>query len=92
MPTMREPAWSPPPAELVLPEADVSVDREELMHRFRRGVRRAVALQLAHGHPIHYGGSGDDAGRLFMRTPDGRRFEYRVCENGTHEVLRELPV
>ncbi len=89
---MSEPAWSPRPAELVLPEADVSVDRDELMQRFRRGVRRAVALQLAHGHPIHYGGSGDDSGRLFMRTPEGRRFEYRVGEDGTPEVLRELPV
>jgi len=89
---MSEPAWSSVPVELALPEADASVDRDELLHRFRRGVRRAVARQLAHGHPIYYGGSGDDAGRLFMRTPDGRRFEYRVCEDGTREVLRELPV
>ncbi len=89
---MSESAWSPHPAEPVLPEADVSVERHELVRRFRQGIRRAVARQLAHGQSIHYGGSGDDAGRLFMRTPDGRRFEYRVCDDGTHEVLRELPV
>jgi hypothetical protein len=65
--------------------------RRDLLHRFREEVQRAVAAQLAAGHTIYYCGTGDEAGRLFMHTPDDRRFEYRIRADGTREIVRELP-
>ena len=54
-------------------------------------MQRVVAAQLAAGHTIYYCGTGDEAGRLFMHTPDDRRFEYRIRVDGTREIVRELP-
>ena len=65
--------------------------RRDLLHRFREEVQREVAAQLAAGQTIYYGGAGDEAGRLFMHTPDDRRFEYRIRADGTREIVRELP-
>ena len=72
------------------PQADFMADPDEMMRLFREGVQREIAEQLAAGHTVYYGGIGDDAGKLFMHTPDGRRFEYRMREDGTREVIREI--
>lgn len=88
---MSTPAWTSASPELILPEATVPLDPDELVRRFRKGVRRAVALQLSHGHPVYSGGAGADAGKLFMRMPDGRLLEYRADPDGTRTVLHELP-
>ena len=63
--------------------------RRDLLHRFREV--QQVAAQLAAGQTIYYCGTGDEAGRLFMHTPDDRRFEYRIRADGTRELVRELP-
>ena len=70
-------------------EADLLVCDDELMRRFRAGVRRALATQLSSGHPVYSGGTGAEAGRLFVHLPDGRTCEYRVREDGTHEIVRD---
>lgn len=70
--------------------ADPTTNRDEMMRRFNEGVQRELAEQLAAGYTIYYGGTGDGAGKLFMHTPDGRRFEYRVLEDGTREIVREI--
>jgi hypothetical protein len=70
---------------------DLTACRRDLLHRFREEVQREVAAQLAAGHIIYYCGTGDEAGRLFMHTPDDRRFEYRIRADGTREIVRELP-
>ena len=64
---------------------------EEMMLQIRKHVRQVIDQQLASGHNAYYGGTGADAGRLYLRTPDGRRFEYRVHSDGTREMVRELP-
>jgi hypothetical protein len=53
-------------------------------------VAEAVADHLAAGRPVFYGGSGENAGKLFMLLPDGRRFEYRRRPDGSREIIREV--
>jgi hypothetical protein len=79
------------PAEMDVVQADLTASRDELIRRFRLGVRRELAMQLSSGHPIYYGGTGAEAGKLFVHLPDGRRFEYRITESGVREMIRELP-
>lgn len=69
---------------------DFAASRDELVRLFQGEVRRETATQLAAGRIVYYCGTGDEAGKLFMHTPDGRRFEYRVYPDGTHEIVREL--
>lgn len=71
-------------------EGDLLANTPEIERRFREQVRREVAAHLAAGHPVFYGGLGDEAGKIFMHTPDGRRFEYRLRDDGTREIVREL--
>ncbi len=71
-------------------EADLLVSRDELMRRFRAGVRRDVAMQLSAGYPVYSGGVGDEAGLLVVHLPDGHTWAYRVREDGTHDLVREL--
>jgi len=63
--------------------------RDELVRCVQDGVECLVDAQLAHGHPIFSSGTEGEPHRLFMRTPDGRRSEYRVCANGAREVVRD---
>jgi hypothetical protein len=72
-------------------EADLLAPGDELMRRFRSGLRRELAAQLAAGYPVYSGGIGQEAGMLIVHLPDGRLCEYRVREDGTHEIVRELP-
>jgi hypothetical protein len=64
--------------------------RAELMRCVQEGVERRVAAQLAAGYPVFSSGLRDEADRLFMRTPDGVLHEYRMCADGTREVVRDL--
>jgi hypothetical protein len=79
------------PAVPDLPGTELAACRRDLLHRFREEVQREVAAQLAAGHTIYYCGTGDEAGKLFMHTPDDRRFEYRIRADGTREIVHELP-
>ncbi len=63
--------------------------RDELVRCVQEGVECLVDAQLAHGHPIFSSGIEGEAHRLFMRTPDGRRSEYRVRADGAREVVRD---
>jgi hypothetical protein len=71
-------------------ESSSNSNSDELLRLFQAGVQRAVADHLSAGHTVYYGGTGSDAGRLFLQTPDGRHFEYRMREDGTREVIREI--
>jgi hypothetical protein len=71
--------------------ADFVAGRDELARLFREGAQRAVAEQLAAGRTVFSRGTtSDEAGKLFMRTPDVRRFEYRMCLDGSREIVREI--
>jgi hypothetical protein len=71
-------------------EGDLLANTPEIERRFREQVRREVAAHLAAGRPVFYGGLGEDAGKLFMLMPDGQRYEYRLRDDGTREIVREL--
>lgn len=77
--------------EKPLADTDTFPSDKELERLFQEAVQGAVAAHLADGSPIYYGGTGAEAGKLFMRLPGGRRFEYRLHEDGTREVIREVP-
>ena len=62
----------------------------EIMALARAAVQDAVAEHLAAGFPVFSCGIGEAAEKLFMLMPDGRRFEYRMREDGTREIIREL--
>jgi len=67
-------------------------NHDEAMRLLREDIQRELASQRAAGHTTYYcGTTGDEAGKLFMHTPDDRRFEYCVREDGTREIVRELP-
>lgn len=81
----------PPSIEPDILGADFAAGRDLLMRRFRAQVRHDISAQIAAGYTIYSCGTGDQAGQLFMHTPDGRRFEYRLRADGTREIVRELP-
>jgi hypothetical protein len=71
-------------------EGDLLANAPVIERRFREQVRREVAAHLAAGRPVFSCGLGEDAGKLFMDTPDGRRYEYRRRSDGTREIIREV--
>lgn len=85
---MSEQAVIPSESDVVL--LDLSVNDDELLRRFRVRVRQEIATHLSSGQPIYYCGLGDDTGKLFMRLPDGRRFEYRLANDGTRVIIRDV--
>lgn len=70
--------------------ADFATGREELARAFREEAQRVVDEHLTAGRVVYGCGIGDDADRLFMLTPDGKRYEYRIRPDGTREIVREL--
>jgi hypothetical protein len=63
---------------LNLLEGDLLENAEEITARFQAQVQLEIAGHLAAGHPIFFGGVANQAGKLYMRTPDGK----------VHEILR----
>ena len=51
------------------------------------GVREEIAQHKAAGRPIFYSRQGVP----IMELADGRCFEYRRLEDGTREIVREVP-
>lgn len=72
-------------------EADLLAPMEVQIERCREYLRRELAAHLAAGYPVYSGGTGPEAGMLIVRMPDGRRYEFRGREDGTDEIVRELP-
>ena len=68
-------------------EADLLVRGDQLMRRFRAGVRRELATHLSAGHPVYSGGTGAEAGTLLVHLPDEGCYEYRVRDDGTREIM-----
>jgi len=66
-------------------------NHNEAMRLFREGVQREIAEQLAAGLTVYYCSTQDHPGKLFMLRPDGRRFEYRILEDGSRAIVREIP-
>jgi hypothetical protein len=69
-----------PAPRMDLLEGDLLANAREIEKRFQLQVRREIAAHLAAGHPIYFGGKADQAGKLFMRTPDGDVHEIVATE------------
>ena len=52
------------------------------------GLKQEIAQHQAAGRPIFYSRQGVP----IMEIPDGRCFEYRRVEDGTREIIREIPL
>jgi hypothetical protein len=50
-------------------------------------LKKEIATHKANGHPIFYSCEGIS----IMELPDGRRFEYKLDERGTEQIIRPLP-
>lgn len=70
-----------------LPDDELS--DEELEAIFRTAVQRQIARQLAAGHPVYSSGTGPDADKLYVHTPDGQRLQYEVTEDGRRVIVRD---
>ncbi|MGO9060220.1 MAG: hypothetical protein ACLQU2_22995 [Candidatus Binataceae bacterium] len=69
-------------------------DRESLMALAQRveeagqvAVEKAISEHAAMGQAVHF---MDGRGRLIKQTPDGRRFQMRVLDDGEEVVVKEL--
>ncbi len=69
-------------------------DRDSLMafaHRLEQGgqvaVKKAIRDHAAMGRAVHF---IDSRGRMIRQTPDGRRFEVKVLDDGEEIVVKEL--
>jgi hypothetical protein len=67
-------------------ESEFSQLVEQLTHLAQEGLKKEIAAHKANGHPIFYSWSGIS----IMELPDGRRFEYKLDESGTQEIIRPL--
>ncbi len=60
---------------------------KEMARLAQEGVKKEIARHKAAGNPIFYSRNGV----LIKELADGRCFEYRLQEDGTEEIIRELP-
>jgi hypothetical protein len=94
----RDPASQGPPRVTRSSGADVfglHLDREAHLARIRHLqmlFRPDLNAQRAAGTILYSCGTGADSGRLFLQRPDGRRFEYRLRDDGSEEIIREVPL
>jgi hypothetical protein len=68
-------------------ESEFSKWGKELEQLAQAGVKKETALHKAHGRPIFYSRDGVP----IMELADGCCFEYRRLEDGTREIIREVP-
>jgi len=60
---------------------------EDLERIAQAGVTEEIAQHKAAGHPIFYSRNGVP----IMELANGHCFEYRRLEDGTREIVREVP-
>jgi hypothetical protein len=68
-------------------ESEFSKWGKELEQLAQAGVKKEIAFHKAHGRPIFYSRDGVP----IMELADGHCFEYRRLEDGTREIIREVP-
>ena len=60
---------------------------KELERLAQEEVKKEIAFHKAAGNPIFYSRNG----KLVKELADGRCFEFRLQEDGTEEIIQELP-
>lgn len=63
------------------------VEHDDVLRLFRLAVQEDVAMHLATGDPVFSCGLGDETGKLFMHSADGRRIEVRRRSNGSYNRI-----
>jgi hypothetical protein len=65
-------------------------DIEVMARRIESAAQKQVAIDIARlkamGKPIHY----EMGNKLIREEADGRKFEYRLGEDGSEEILDEI--
>jgi hypothetical protein len=71
----------------IVPGEDILVMAKKMEAAGQMQVAKGIARLKAMGEPIHYM-IGE---KLVREEADGRKFEYRLQDDGTEEILGELP-
>jgi predicted DNA-binding transcriptional regulator YafY len=70
----------------IIPGEDIAVMARKMQAAGQIQVARDIARLKAMGEPIYY----EIGNKLVREQSDGRKFEYRLQEDGTEEILDEL--
>jgi predicted DNA-binding transcriptional regulator YafY len=71
----------------IVPGEDILVRAKKMEAAGQMQVAKDIARLKAMGEPIYY----EIGNKLVREESDGRKFEYQLKEDGTEEILGELP-
>jgi predicted DNA-binding transcriptional regulator YafY len=71
----------------IIPGEDIAVMAQKMQAAGQSQVAKDIARLKAMGEPIYY----EIGSKLVREESDGRKFEYQLQEDGTEEILGELP-
>jgi hypothetical protein len=71
----------------IISDEDIAITLKKMEAAGQIQVARDIARLKAIGEPIYY----EIGEKLVREEPDGRKFEYRLREDGSEEVLDEIP-
>jgi predicted DNA-binding transcriptional regulator YafY len=70
----------------IIPGEDIAVMAKKMQAAGQIQIARDIAQLKAMGEPIYY----EIGNKLVREESDGRKFEYRLQDDGTEEILDEL--
>ncbi len=70
----------------IIPDEDIAITSRKMEAAGQLQVARDIARLKAMGEPIYY----EIREKLVREESDGRKFEYRLREDGSEEVLGEF--
>jgi predicted DNA-binding transcriptional regulator YafY len=70
----------------IIPGEDIAIMAKKMQAAGQIQIARDIARLKAMGEPIYY----EIGNKLVREESDGRKFEYRLQEDGTEEILDEL--
>ena len=70
----------------IIPGEDIAVRAKKMAAAGQKQVAADIARLKAMGEPIHY----EIGQKLVREEADGRKFEYRLRDDGSEEILGEL--
>jgi predicted DNA-binding transcriptional regulator YafY len=71
----------------IVPGEDIEIVARRIEAAAQKQVAEDIARLKAMGKPIYY----EIGKKLVREESDGRKFEYRLQEDGNEEILEELP-
>jgi predicted DNA-binding transcriptional regulator YafY len=70
----------------IIPGEDIAVMAKKMQAAGQIQIAKDIARLKAMGEPIYY----EIGNKLIREESDGRKFEYRLQQDGTEEILEEL--